>query len=795
MIEMYSRERRAACAAPLLAVLLCATSRAQPPCDGAALLSNEGLLPGMPLAVRTDVASDAQQCAFACVAEADCVAYSYAPPAAAGCALLPHCPFASGCCWLKRANASSAEARPTAGGSAACAAACSFVVRAPPGSVPPPPPPPPPKLTSRTQPLAPPPPATTRAAPGAATQRSVLYVLVDDMRPDALPWGAKFMHTPNLARLAASGTTFSRAYCNIAVCSPSRMSFLTGRYPARTGVVNFIDHIRQSQCPPVMLDASFGNASAGFTSLLVTDGGAGQCCSFCTAAPACAAWTLAPGFNGVRGSVSCTLFDVLPPGGAGSAAGAISGLRGSNEARDALVTLPQHFVNSGYFTLGTGKVFHTEEGGNGPAPWDAPGSGMPPLQDPPSWSRDANASMSNVNALAPMRECEDSCSIAANAAGDPADAKTTFRFCDRIIGDDALLKLQRAAANQKATGQPFFLAVGFRKPHLPFRHPSPYSDLYPAPANITLAAHKTMDESIPPISFHQTGLAKNPYVPLPDLQAGTLRRDYYASISWMDSQLGRVLNELDSLGLANDTLVVFHADHGWSLGESGEWEKFTIWETGTRVPLIVRAPWLDVGGRDVAELAELVDVMPTIAELAGIPVPPSYDVDGDSLVPALVRRSYTAANADTVSAASSASEAAMSSSSAPPEPPHLGQYAFSIYPRCPADTANSTDFWRNNDCLMTERSQIPFMGLSVRVDEYRYSEWRVWNGSALKPDWTRPPVGVELYSHVGDVGNSSSFDDFEVRNLHGDPAYAAIETALSALLRNASAVFGGSSRR
>ena len=235
-----------------------------------------------------------------------------------------------------------------------------------------------------------------------------------------------------------------------------------------------------------------------------------------------------------------------------------TGRRGGT-AKSHFVTLPQLFLNAGYFTQGTGKVFHTEEGGSGPAPFDGPGSGMPPLQDPPSWSR-LNASMANVNSLAPMRPCEGgSCSVPANAAGDPADPKSTFRFCDRIIGDDALLKLRAASANRDATGQPFFLAVGFRKPHLPFRHPSAYDSLYPSPADIPLAKHKTMDASVPPVSYHQTALAADPYVAMDDLKAGTLRRDYYAAISWMDAQLGLVVDELAALGLENDTAIVFHA--------------------------------------------------------------------------------------------------------------------------------------------------------------------------------------------------------------------------------------------
>ena len=191
------------------------------------------------------------------------------------------------------------------------------------------------------------------------------------------------------------------------------------------------------------------------------------------------------------------------------------------------------------------------------------------------------------------------------------------------------------------------------------------------------------------------------------------------------------------------------------------------------MPLMVRAPWLGAGGRDVAELAELVDVMPTIAELAGVPLDASYSVDGDSLVPALLR----AANA----AGSSAAAAAAAAATAPP-PNHLGEYAFSVYARCPADMTNSSKFWQNNDCLFVERSTIPFMGLSVRTASWRYSEYRHWLGGALAPDWTRPPVGVELYTHEGDAGNATTFDDFEVVNLAGLPEYAGVQAELAALL-------------
>ena len=104
--------------------------------------------------------------------------------------------------------------------------------------------------------------------------------------------------------------------------------------------------------------------------------------------------------------------------------------------------------------------------------------------------------------------------------------------------------------------------MGCSKPHLPFRHPSVYDSLYPDPKDIPVAKYKVLDASQPPIAYYETGLAQNPYVPLPDAYAGRLRRDYYAAISWMDAQLSRVVNELYNQGLANDTLIVFHGDHG-----------------------------------------------------------------------------------------------------------------------------------------------------------------------------------------------------------------------------------------
>jgi len=276
------------------------------------------------------------------------------------------------------------------------------------------------------------------------------------------------------------------------------------------------------------------------------------------------------------------------------------------------------------------------------------------------------------------------------------------------------------------------------------------------------AAHPTLSPTVPPIAHHATNVTADPltcgdpYTP-PDKATALRWRHYYrAAVAWVDSQLGRVIDELAARQLETSTLVVMHSDHGWSLGEHGEWQKFSNFEHGTRVPLIVRAPWISQTiGKRTAVLAELVDVYPTMAELAGalLDQATARSLDGTSLAPVLH-------DPDDVALAVA-----------------LKPYALSQYMRCPIDPAVPQ---HSNKCTFVDRTAIGYMGYTIRTQTHRFTQWAAWNGTSLTPVWSAPrwpDLGEELYSHVGDDG--TDFDAFENENCNAsEPQVAATLRAL-----------------
>jgi iduronate 2-sulfatase len=211
-------------------------------------------------------------------------------------------------------------------------------------------------------------------------------------------------------------------------------------------------------------------------------------------------------------------------------------------------------------------------------------------------------------------------------------------YADGRIAAETVRRLEAA----KHSDTPFFIAAGFVRPHLPFCAPKRYWDLHD-PAKLPMPTHEKLPLDSPKVA-HKRGGEIAAYSPVPENPdpgfSPDLKRQlihgYYASTSYVDAQIGRVLDALDRLDLARDTIVVLWGDHGFHLGDLGIWTKHTNYEQAVRIPLLIVAPGIAAPGSHTRQLAESVDLFPTLAELAGLPAPAGpQPIDGLSLVPVL----------------------------------------------------------------------------------------------------------------------------------------------------------------
>lgn len=295
-----------------------------------------------------------------------------------------------------------------------------------------------------------------------------------------------------------------------------------------------------------------------------------------------------------------------------------------------VVTLPQHFKNNGYHAAGLGKIFHNDD----KASWSEPLFKSQRAEDDYhtdlgrqvlAWTREDHRRLTYVWDLG------DGITKTKRPGGLPWEAP--------VIPDNAVRDGQIADAAidrlRKLKDCPFFLAVGFHKPHLPFIAPKRYFDLYERDA-IEPAKNPFPPKDAPRYATYNWNDLRH-YYGIPDVgpvsaeQARDLKHAYYACVSFVDAQIGRLLQELERLKLRERTVVVLWGDHGWQLGEHGMWDKHSNYETSTWIPLIVSAPGFEPGRTNA--LVESVDLYPTLAELAGLPVDPN--LEGHSFVPLL----------------------------------------------------------------------------------------------------------------------------------------------------------------
>ena len=475
----------------------------------------------------------------------------------------------------------------------------------------------------------------TAALAPAVTKPNILFIAVDDLRPELGCYGKDYIKSPHIDALASSGLVFERAYVQQAVCSPSRTAVMTGLRPDTTKV-----------------------------------------------------WDLVTSFR---------------------------------TAQPNTLTLGQAFKNHGYFVQGMGKIYHGKlnDEASWSVPWGTPkadtyalaentAAGAPKAAGEPDDAAPAAATKKKKKASAAEGVDSEGLPKGKGAAYEWADVP------DNTYTDGKTAELAVATLGELAKkDQPFFLAVGFAKPHLPFVSPKKYWDLYD-PATIAPPANPFYPKNAPDYAIRKTNGEIYAYKgipaksePFPPELVRNLRHGYYAALSYTDAQVGKILAELDRLDLRKNTIVILWGDHGWKLGEHNAWCKHSNAENDTNTPLILSVPGMKNPGARTKALVEFVDIYPTLADLAGVPAP-AY-LEGTRAKP-LVEN---------------------------PDRPWKAA-AFSQYPR-------------------NEKGGL--MGYSMRTDRYRFTVW------VKISDHTQIDAR-ELYDH--------QLDSQENVNLANDPAHAAV---------------------
>jgi len=346
---------------------------------------------------------------------------------------------------------------------------------------------------------------------------NILFIAVDDLRPELGCYGQNLISSPNIDRLAEQGTRFDRSYCNIPVCGASRASLMTGLRPARNRFLTFLSR--------------------------------------------------------------------------------------ADEEAPGITTIPGHFHNHGYYTISNGKIFHHDD--DDESSWDEI---WHPRSNSTSW-RDYALEENILKDTANRHRGEP-----YERADVPDATYKDGKIAEKTIQDLAMLK---------DLDKPFFMAAGFYKPHLPFNAPEPYWALYDG--KVELPENSLPPENAPKESLHNFGELRAyagvpPEGPVSDDMALKLIHGYYASVSYTDAQIGKILRELERLELDRNTIVILWGDHGWNLLEHGLWCKHCNYETSLHTPLILKVPGTEqLESSD--QIVEYVDIYPTLCELAGLDLP------------------------------------------------------------------------------------------------------------------------------------------------------------------------------
>ena len=385
------------------------------------------------------------------------------------------------------------------------------------------------------------------SAAGAATGKpNILFIASDDMRPQLGCYGDPTVKSPNIDKLAARGMVFERSYVQQALCSPSRISMLSGRYPATTQIFE----------------------------------------------------------------IGRTLRTTMPD----------------------ITTLPEHFKNNGYHTRSIGKIYHV--GIDDDASWTIPAA---QASKPRYSAATAEAVKQYIAAAKAKGEVLPQKGKGSRMSAVPPFEAVDCADEDLLDGDAASMGIEQLREHAKSPDKPFFLAVGFANPHVPWISPKKYWDLYD-PKTFTLAANEFVPMGAPAFAATSGNDFRSyrdvPQGPLPEDYKRPCLHGYYAAISYVDAQVGRLLAALEETGLASNTIVVFWSDHGYYMGEHTWWgAKHNNYEGATRNCFIVSTPGMKTAGSKTQSLVQAVDIAPTLTELCGLPANEGFQ--GHSLKPIL----------------------------------------------------------------------------------------------------------------------------------------------------------------
>lgn len=387
-----------------------------------------------------------------------------------------------------------------------------------------------------------------------AKKPNILFISIDDLRPELGCYGNAYIHSPNMDKLATSGTIFTNHFVQVPTCGASRYSLLSGMLPKTTGYLN-------------------NNA--------------------------------------------CEKYIAEEPTKVGPE------------------TFIHHLKNNGYYTVGIGKISHSADGliygYNDPVSTnrELPQSWSELVFNPGKWKTGWNAFFAYSNG-------ENRQSMNRQVKPYENGNVDDLGYPDGLTAELAVKKLNELAQKD----EPFFMGVGFFKPHLPFNAPKKYWDLYNEEA-IPLAPFDTIPENTSKSSLHESG-EFNGYLlgeekaslnrKLSDAYSKKVRHAYFASISYIDAQVGKLLSQLEQLGLDNNTIVVIWGDHGWHLGDQMVWGKHTLFERALNSAFMVKVPG-KTNGKSVDKVVSTIDIYPTILELCGVEMP--HQTDGKSLAPLL----------------------------------------------------------------------------------------------------------------------------------------------------------------